>query len=167
MDSNSIIILKDYETSFNLSYQKIDKSLKEYREVGQSQQRDLKSEIHYDINNAKLFIRLMKMELPNLKEENNINKWQEIISNISSKYNECKEQLNKMEIQDIHKMNEFMMQNKIYACIDYVSIDYPLNRSGHKIKAIFKRCISDKLFLGMICLILLYTIVIVILYFFS
>ena len=161
--------MKDFETSFSLSYQKIDKSLKEYSEVDQSQQRNLKSEINYEINNAKLYITLMKMELPNLKEENNINKWEETISNISSKYNEIKKQLNMMEIQDNHIMNEIMMQNEIYEyqCIDYVSIDYPLNRSRHKIKAIFKRCVSDKLFLGMIFLILLYTIVIVILYFFS
>ena len=168
MDNNTIANLQEYETLINLSYEQIDKSLKKYSEIDQSQQRFLKNRINHEISSVNAFIDLMKMESAILKEDINIDKWQEIIRNLRSKRDEYKKQLNQMLIKDTNEMNDFMGQNGIseYLCIDRAPIDYPVNRPRHK-KKMFKRCISDKLFLGMICIILLYTIVIVILYLFS
>ena len=177
MDNNSISNLQEYETLISLSFQKIDKSLKEYGEVDQYQKRVLINVIEREISSVKCFIGLLKMESSNLKEEINIKEWQEKIYNLRSKNDGYKEQLNQMENKDFTRMNELLEQNEIseYLCIDFAPIDYPLNRrrhkirykKRHKIKSMFKRCISDKLFLGMICFILLYTIFILILYFFS
>ena len=90
MDSNSIAILEDYKFSIDNSFQKMDKSMKEFEGADQSQQNMIISVINNDLSTVKTNIGLMKMELSNLKEENNTNKWQESISTLNSKYDEYK-----------------------------------------------------------------------------
>ena len=67
MDSNSIAILEDYKFSIDNSFQKMDKSMKEFEGADQSQQNMIISVINNDLSQVKTNIGLMKMELSNLK----------------------------------------------------------------------------------------------------
>jgi len=97
MDSKNIAILEDYKFSIDNSFQKMDKSMKEFEGADQSQQNMIISVINSDLSQVKTNIRLMKMEFSNLKEENNTNKWQENISTLNSKYDEYKSKMSQMK----------------------------------------------------------------------
>jgi len=112
MDNNTITIMKDYEESISLSFQKIDKSLKEFTEADQAQQRNLEFEIKCETYKVKTFIGLMKVEWANLNETIYKDKWEKIIFKLNSKCDEYKKQFNQMINQDIHPMNEYMRQNE-------------------------------------------------------
>ena len=97
MDSNSIAILEDYKFSIDNSFQKMDKSMKEFEGADQSQQNMIISVMNNDLSQVKTNIGLMKMELSNLKEENNTNKWQESITTLNTKYDEYKSKMFQMK----------------------------------------------------------------------
>lgn len=97
MDSNSIAILEDYKFSIDNSFQKMDKSMKEFEGADQSQQNMIISVLNNELSQVKTNIGLMKMELSNLKEENNTNKWQESISTMNTKYDEYKSKMSQMK----------------------------------------------------------------------
>jgi len=97
MDNNSIAILQDYQSSIDTSYKKMEKSIKEFDGADQSQQNLAINSLTNELSSAKTNIGLMKMELSNLKEEGNVNKWQEIISELNSKYDAYKAQLTQMK----------------------------------------------------------------------
>ena len=97
MDSNSIAILQDYQSSIDTSFKKIEKSTKDFDVSDQSQQNLIINNFSLELSSAKTNIGLMKMELSNLKEEGNIGKWQEIISDLQSKHDSYKSLLNQMK----------------------------------------------------------------------
>lgn len=97
MDSNSIAILQDYQSSIDTSFKKIDKSTKDFEVSDQSQQNLIINNVSLELSSAKTNIGLMKMELSNLKEEGNIGKWQEIITELNSRHDSYKSLINQMK----------------------------------------------------------------------
>ena len=71
--------------------------MKEFEGADQSQQNMIISVMNNDLSQVKTNIGLMKMELSNLKEENNTNKWQESITTLNTKYDEYKSKMFQMK----------------------------------------------------------------------
>ena len=99
MDSNSIAILQDYQSSVDISFKKMEKTSKEFDGADTSQQNLAINSLKKEAATVKTNIGLMKMELSNLKEESNVNQWQETITNLQSKYDTFKSKLTQMENQ--------------------------------------------------------------------
>ena len=99
MDSNSIAILQDYQSSVDISFKKMDKTSKEFEGADTSQQNLAINSLKKEAATVKTNIGLMKMELSNLKEESNVNQWQETITNLQSKYDTFKSKITQMENQ--------------------------------------------------------------------
>lgn len=97
MDSNSIAILEDYKSAIDTSFMKMEKSAKNFDESDQSQQNIILNTLNTDLNSCKTNIGLMKMEVSNLKEEGNINKWQEIISQLQVNHGNYSKQILQMK----------------------------------------------------------------------
>ena len=97
MDSNSIAILEDYKSAIDASFMKMEKSAKNFDESDQSQQNIILNTLNTDLNSCKTNIGLMKMEVSNLKEEGNINKWQEIISHLQASHENYSKQILQMK----------------------------------------------------------------------
>ena len=102
MDSNSIAILEDYKSAIDTSFMKMEKSAKNFEESDQSKQNIILNTLNTDLNSCKTNIGLMKMEVSNLKEEGNINKWQEIISHLQANH----ENYSKLILQMKNKINK-------------------------------------------------------------
>ena len=86
MDSNNIAILEDYKYAIDNSFKKMEKLTKEFEGADQSQQNLILNNLNIELNSTKTNIGLMKMEVSNLKEEGNINNWQEIISELQANH---------------------------------------------------------------------------------
>ena len=97
MDSNSIAILEDYKSAIDTSFMKMEKSAKNFDESDQSQQNIILNSLNTDLNSCKTNIGLMKMEVSNLKEEGNINKWQQIISQLQVNHDNYSKQILQMK----------------------------------------------------------------------
>ena len=97
MDSNSIAILEDYKSAIDASFMKMEKSAKNFDESDQSQQNIILNTLNTDLNSCKTNIGLMKMEVSNLKEEGNINKWQDIISQLQVNHENYSKQILQMK----------------------------------------------------------------------
>jgi hypothetical protein len=97
MDSNSIAILEDYKSAIDTSFMKMEKSAKNFDESDQSQQNIILNTLNTDLNSCKTNVGLMKMEVSNLKEEGNINKWQDIISQLQVNHENYSKQILQMK----------------------------------------------------------------------
>ena len=97
MDNNSIAILEDYKSAIDTSFMKMEKSAKNFDESDQSQQNIILNSLNTDLNSCKTNIGLMKMEVSNLKEEGNINKWQQIISQLQVNHDNYSKQILQMK----------------------------------------------------------------------
>ena len=86
MDSNNIAMLEDYKFAIDTSYKKMERLTNEFNGADQSQQNIILNNLNIEMSSTKTNIGLMKMEVSNLKEEGNINKWQEIISELQSNH---------------------------------------------------------------------------------
>ena len=84
MDSNNIAMLEDYKFAIDTSYKKMERLTNEFNGADQSQQNIVLNNLNIEMSSTKTNIGLMKMEVSNLKEEGNINKWQDIISALQS-----------------------------------------------------------------------------------
>ena len=84
MDSNNIAMLEDYKFAIDTSYKKMERLTNEFNGADQSQQNIILNNLNIEMSSTKTNIGLMKMEVSNLKEEGNINKWQNIISELQS-----------------------------------------------------------------------------------
>ena len=88
MDNNSIAILQDYKELIEKIFKKIEKELKEYTGKDTSLQNKLLNSITNNQSIVKTNLSRMKIELSNLKDENNINKWEGIIEIFHNKHKE-------------------------------------------------------------------------------
>ncbi len=127
MDSNSVAMLQDYQSSCDSSFKKIEKYSKEFETADQSQQNLLTNNISTELSHAKTNIGLMKMEVSNLKEEGNTEKWNEIIKELESNHDQCKAQLSRMR----------NMKNKIVD--DPLSIDTRADMSNMSSQQVMDR----------------------------
>lgn len=92
-DNNSIATLKDYQSSIEASFRKIDKKLDDFDGIESSSQLVYISSMNSEISNVKNNISLMRMEISNLEEEKNQNEWQGIISDIQKRNSEYKDKV--------------------------------------------------------------------------
>ena len=88
MDNNSIATLQDYKELIEKIFKKIEKELKEYTGKDTSLQNKLLNSITNNQSIVKTNLSRMKIELSNLKDENNINKWEGIIEILHNKHKE-------------------------------------------------------------------------------
>ena len=88
MDNISIAILQDYKELIEKIFKKIEKELKEYTGKDTSLQNKLLKSITNNQSIVKTNLSRMKIELSNLKDENNINKWEGIIEIFHNKHKE-------------------------------------------------------------------------------
>ena len=97
MDNNNIAILQDYQSSIDASFKKMDKLSNEFPTADQSQRNLIMNNFNNELSSSKTNIGLMKMELSTLKEEGNLEKWQEIISTLQTNYDSYKESFKMMK----------------------------------------------------------------------
>ena len=88
MDNNSIATLQDYKELIEKIFKKIEKELKEYTGKDTSLQNKLLNSITNNQSIVKTNLSRMKIESSNLKDENNINKWEGIIEIFHNKHKE-------------------------------------------------------------------------------
>lgn len=88
MDNISIATLQDYKELIEKIFKKIEKELKEYTGKDTSLQNKLLNSITNNQSIVKTNLSRMKIELSNLKDENNINKWEGIIEILHNKHKE-------------------------------------------------------------------------------
>ena len=90
MDKNNLSLLEDYKSSIDNSFKKLDKALKS---ADRSQVSSLKNELA----NVKANVNLMKQYVRDLQSQENINKWDDIISKIKSKVKEYDKKIDKIK----------------------------------------------------------------------
>ena len=90
MDKNNLSLLEDYKVSIDNSFKKLDKALKS---ADKSQVSSLKNELA----NVKANVNLMKQYARDLQSQENINKWEEIISKIKTKVKEYDKKIDKIK----------------------------------------------------------------------
>ena len=97
MDNNSIAILQDYQSSIKTSFKKIERLFGEAEGADLSQQNLAMNNINSELKSIKYNIGLIKFEIANLKEESNMNKWNEIMSQMNSDYDSYKLRLDQLK----------------------------------------------------------------------
>ena len=97
MDNNSIAILQDYQSSIKTSFKKIERLFGEEEGADLSQQNLAMNNINSELKSIKYNIGLIKFEIANLKEESNMNKWNEIMSQMNSDYDSYKLRLDQLK----------------------------------------------------------------------
>ena len=97
MDNNSIAILQDYQSSIDLSFKKMERLFNEAENADLSQKNLAINNINSELKSIKYNIGLIKFEIANLKEESNVNKWNEIISQINNKHDSFKARLSQLK----------------------------------------------------------------------
>ena len=90
MDKNNLSLLEDYKVSIDNSFKKLDKALKS---ADKSQVSSLKNELA----NVKANVNLMKQYARDLQSQENINKWEDIISKIKTKVKEYDKKIDKIK----------------------------------------------------------------------
>ena len=97
MDNNSIAILQDYQSSIDFSFKKIERLFTEAENSDLSQKNLSMNSITSELKSVKNNIGLIRFEIANLKEESNVNKWNEIVSQINSRNDNFKLRLDQLK----------------------------------------------------------------------
>ena len=97
MDNNSIAILQDYQSSIDFSFKKIERLFTEAENSDLSQKNLSMNSITSELKSVKNNIGLIRFEIANLKEESNVNKWNEIVSQINSRNDNFKLHLDQLK----------------------------------------------------------------------
>ena len=121
MDNNSIAILKDYQSSIENSFKKIERLFYESSEADPSQKNISMNNINSEMKSVKYTIGLIKYEIANLKEESNINKWNEISSQLNARNDKYKLKYDQI------KQSQENINNNIDN--DYLNIDVKVDLS--------------------------------------
>lgn len=90
MDNVIISMLKDYKSSIEKSFGKIEKKIKSYNKAE-------KNDIKQELKNIKIQKGQIEKELNNLKDEENKNEWEEIYNKFDSQYEEYHKKLNDLD----------------------------------------------------------------------
>ena len=93
MDNNSVATLQDYQSAIERNFKTIEKEFKEFNGADASRQNLALGSLTTNQSTVKTNIGLMRMELSNLKDDNNIKKWQEIIEKLQAKNEEYKKRI--------------------------------------------------------------------------
>ncbi len=109
MDNNCVAILQDYQDNIEKSFKKIEKEIKEYSN-SDSSKLDL---IKETIASAKTNLGIMKIEIPNLKNENNKQKWEDTIQQLELKINEYKSQVNDLKKKNNNNNNNNNVEDEM------------------------------------------------------
>ena len=134
MDNNSIAILEDYKSAIDTSFKKMEKSSKNFDASDQSQQNLILNSLNKDLDTCKTNIGLMKMEVSNLKEEGNLNKWQEIISNLQRNHDNYKKQIDQMKNKR-NKIVDDPLSIDVRVDLSKMSSQQVINRGDNILKA--------------------------------
>lgn len=131
MDKNSIATLLDYQASIERSFRKIEKALGNYESSEISIQHQLMTNMDKELFNIKNNLGLMRMELANLKEDENQTKWEDIMKRLQSQNETLKQKINEMKKK---KNNDLIDSNDIDVKVDLhkMSAQEVMNR-GDKI----------------------------------
>ena len=97
MDNNSIAILQDYQSSIDFSFKKIERLFTEAENSDLSQKNLSMNSLTSELKSVKNNIGLIRFEIANLKEESNVNKWNEIVSQINSRNDNFKLRLDQLK----------------------------------------------------------------------
>ena len=100
MDKDTISLLKDYESSIEKSFKKIDKSILPFIKNDKNK-KSLKSSLKQELEKIEKNIDLMKLEIQNLKDQEEKDLWNEKKSTLKSKF----QTYSKMDISKISKLN--------------------------------------------------------------
>ena len=90
MDKNNLSLLEDYKASIDNSFTKLDKALK-------SADKSKVSSLKNELANVKANVNLMKQYARDLQSQENINKWDDIISKIKTKVKEYDKKIDKIK----------------------------------------------------------------------
>ena len=90
MDKNNLSLLEDYKASIDNSFTKLDKALK-------SADKSKVSSLKNELANVKANVNLMKQYVRDLQSQENINKWDDIISKIKTKVKEYDKKIDKIK----------------------------------------------------------------------
>ena len=134
MDNNSIAKLLDYQASIERSFKRIEKMLSEFDSSESSQQNLSLNNMNKELGNIKTNIGLMRMELSNLKEEENTEKWQGILSKLQSQNESFKKQIAEKRNK---KNNDLLNSNDIDLKVDLgkMSSQQVMDRGDNILKA--------------------------------
>ena len=134
MDKNTIAILKDYQTSIEDSFKKIDKKLSAYPKCEKNQKKSTMSSLKQELANIKANIGMMKAELSNLADQGNSNIWEENISKLKSKVKTYSEKIKNLDaVKDSAENNN----------IDYMDPDEKVNYDELNVQQVMDR--GDKI----------------------
>ena len=134
MDKNTIAVLKDYQTSIEDSFKKIDKKLATYPKAEKSQKKSTMSSLKQELANIKANMGMMKAELPNLQDQGNSNIWEENISKLKSKVKTYSE-----KIKNLDAVNDAPENNNV----DYMDPDEKVNYDELNVQQVMDR--GDKI----------------------
>ena len=128
MDNNCVAILQDYQDIIEKSFQKIEKEIKEYSN-SDSSKLDL---IKKSLASTKTNLGIMTMEISNLKNENNKQKWEDTIQKIELKINEYKSKINDLKNQNNNYYEDEMVDINKKVDITKLTTQQAIER-GHNI----------------------------------
>lgn len=131
MDNITIATLKDFQTPIGKSFEGIDKKIKSYAKGDKRQKISIKKNIQKELEYIKNNLEQMKIEMDKLKEEENINEWEEIYNKLESKRKAYKEKLNNLEIP---KTNNDEENNE-----DYLDPDAKVDLNDLNVEQAMKR----------------------------
>lgn len=132
-DGNCIATLKDYQVSIDTSFKRIDKNLRDFDILDNSFQKKTMGLMQKELNNIKNNLELMEQESANLKDEENIDVWENTKNQNSKKYKEYKK---KIERKKENQKTQDLMD-------DYDDIDAKVDHNKMTTEQAFKR--GDKI----------------------
>ena len=97
MDEKILSILKDFQTSIENSFKRIDKTLSSYDKTENSQKKLKINSLRQELANSKANIGMMKTELYTFEDLINVNIWEEYISKTKIKIKSYSEEINKLD----------------------------------------------------------------------
>ena len=130
MDKNTIAILKDYQSSVETSFKKIDNKLSLYNKSEKSQKKSTISSLKQELANIKANMGMMKAELQNLEDQGNANIWEENISKLKSKVKSYSEKIKNLDTVS----NEIDNNN-----VDYTDPDEKVNYNDLNVQQVMDR----------------------------
>lgn len=116
MDNNSISILKDYQTSIEKSFNKIDSKINSYSKATKAEKKAIKNIFETELKHIDKNIKLMEAEYPTLKIQENMDKWEETISSLKSnlkKYNKKINNLDTIPVEEPEIVNHLDVDAKV------------------------------------------------------
>jgi DNA repair exonuclease SbcCD ATPase subunit len=97
MDKNSISVLQDNQKSIEESIRKIDSKINNFKKATKSEKKKIKNSLNIELENIKTNIKRMEAEQSIMKDQNNRETWEDIISKYKSTLKEYKKKIQNLE----------------------------------------------------------------------